>query len=203
MRFGKSFSDLFFLQENTMQLSALEAENRALSRVLTDDTSILADDGSSGSTIALYRMDLSVGDALVGSKFLDQAALTDTVLVGAGEWGKSFALDGSAAVVITADGKTCYYTLVAVLINDVPTLYAIFGAEALDGNEVEPTECEIIDALIAAGIAGYEPRYGLILNEVLVQRAGGAMTLTAKDPAAVDALKEKRLAGTLNRIVLS
>lgn len=178
--------------------SSEDAFNRALSRVLGDDTTMLAADGTSGSTTALYRMDLSAGDILVGSEYLDQAALTDTVLIGTGAWGKSFALDGSAAVVLTADGKTFIYALVVVLVAGTPTVYAVFGDEAADGSEVAPTVAGIIGALQEVIGDSYDSKFGLITNLVKVQRAGGVITVTATDPAADDALKNMRLAGTLN-----
>ncbi len=172
--------------------------NMALSRVLGDDTTVLAADGTAGSTTALYRMDLSAGDVLVGGDYLKQAALTDTVLIGAGAWGKSFKLDGTAAAVLTADGKTYWYVLVAIPGNLTPALYAVFGAEANDTAEVQPTAEQVANALTAALGSTYKQEFGIILNRVKVQRAGGAITVTATDPAVSAPLRAERLAGTLS-----
>jgi hypothetical protein len=171
--------------------------NKCLSKVLSNDASVLAADGTTPSTTAILRMDLSAGEVLVGGDWLNQGALSDTVLIGAGTWAKSFKLDGTTAVVLTADGKTYWYVLVAVPVALTPALYAIFGAEANDGAEVAPTAEQIIAALTAALGATYKPEFGVILNRVKVQRAGGVITVTATDPAVNAALKGERLAGTL------
>lgn len=175
-----------------------DVHNRSLSRVLGDSTTLLAADGSSGSTTAIYRMDLSAGEALVGGALLDQAALTDTILLGVGTWGNSYNLLGGVPVALSAVGKTCMYVLVAVPISNVPTLCAVFGAEADDGDELIPTEDEIIAALRAGIGKEYNYKFGLILDVVKVQRTGGGMVLTAVDPATNDILRNQRLAGTLN-----
>lgn len=175
-----------------------DIHNRALSRVLGDSTTLLAADGGSGSTTAIYRMDLSAGEALVGGALLDQAGLTDTVLIGAGTWGKSFNLAGGTPVPLSAAGKTYVYALVAVLTAKAVALYAVFGAEALDGAEVAPTEAEIVAALQVGIGATYDPKFGVVLDIVTVQRTGGGMVLTAANPATDDVLRNKRLAGSLN-----
>lgn len=171
--------------------------NMALSKVLTGDASALAANGTTPSTTAIYRMDLSSADILVAGKYLKQAALVDTILLGAGNWAKSFKLNGSAAAVLTADGKTYWYVLVAVLVGDVPALYAIFGDEADDTTETEPTAEQIVNALTAALGSSYNDQFGVILSRVKVQRAGGVIIITATDPAVNNALKGERLAGSL------
>lgn len=171
--------------------------NQALSHVISDDASLLAANGTTPSTIAIYRINLSLGEALVGGDYLKQIALVDTVLIGTGTWGKSIKLDGSAAAVLSADGKTYWVALVAVPINGAPALYAVFGAEAADTFEVALTPAQIVAALTAALGTTYNPNFGLILNRVKLQRVGGAIVVTVTDPATDNALKGERLAGTL------
>lgn len=178
--------------------SSEDAFNRALSKVLTDDASVLAADGTTPSTISVYRINLSLGDLLVGGEYLNQAALTDQVLIGSGAWAKSLDLNGDPAVVLTADGQTYDCVLVAINKDGAPALYAVFGDEAADGSEETPTDLQAQNALKLALGDAYDDKFGLVTNIIKWQRAGGAMTVTATDPAANDALKAKRLAGTLN-----
>lgn len=174
-----------------------DAFNRVLSKVLSNDASLLAADGTTPSTTALYRMDLSAGQAMLGGVYIDQAALTDTVLIGTGTWGNSYDLLGQAAVVIPTNGYTCYYALVLIPVGTSAGLYAVFGDAALDGDEEIPTDAQIVQAMKLALGENYDERYGLLLNWVKVQRGVRTITITAVDPAADDNLKARRLAGTL------
>lgn len=158
---------------------------RAMSRVRgDDDASLLVSDGTTGSTITIYRIDYTAGSVLVAGLPGIVAAGTDVILVGAGNWTKSYQLDGTAAVVLTADGQTYDMALVAIVVDGAVELHAVFGDEAADTAEVAPTDTEISAALILAGITNLETRAGVIIGRAKIQQAASAITLTGIDPAA-------------------
>ena len=176
---------------------------RATSRVRADaDGELASDPGTTPSTITLYSMDMSVGDALVGGILGRFAAQTDTLLIGAGEWGKSYALDGSPAVVLTADGQTYDAVIVAILVSGAVELHAVFGDEAADTAEVDPTNLQIATALRAASITGLDTSAGLVIARFKIQRvATDTITETHVDPADTGApgvaLAQERSAGNI------
>jgi hypothetical protein len=172
---------------------------RSMSRVRgDDDTALVSSDGGSGSTIALYRMNLAAGALIVAGALGRFAAAVDTVLIGAGEWAKSWALDGSPAVVLTADGKTYDVAIVALLVDGDVELHAVFGDEADDASEVEPTMTTIAAALALAGITDLTERAGMIVARLKIQRvAVDTITMSHVDPATDDDLAEDRSASNI------
>lgn len=191
-----------------LQLVSLEARGKLGTQVPKwDGADLVTDDGTSGSTIALYRINIARGKSLCGNVFKEWAAQADVVLIGAGQWDKSLQLDGSAAVVLTADGKTYDVALVQVLIAGVPTLYAIFGDEADDASEVAPDTAGIKAALAAADITDHDASVGGVVARFKIQReAVDTITMTHVDPsgttAAELALAAERLQGTLHGLVI-
>lgn len=180
-------------------LELQDTETRALSRVRGDDDgALLSSDGTSGSTTALYRIDYTAGDALVAGALGRFSAGTDVILIGAGEWAKSYALDGTAAVILTADGKTYDMAVVALLVDGDVELHAVFGDEADDASEVEPDAVAIAAALRLAGITDLYARAGMVVMRVKVKRvATDTITMTHTDPAADVPLAEDRSASNI------
>jgi hypothetical protein len=176
-----------------------DALTRSMTRVLTDDPADLVFvDGSTPSAIAIYRVDYTAGNVLVSGISGIIAAGTDVVLIGAGEWGKSYQLDGSDAVVLTADGKTYWCAIVAIIVSGAVELHAVFGDEADDASEVQVTTQQIKDALTAAGITGLQERGGMVVGRIKIQRvAVDTMTLTNLSPATDAGLMAERAAGNV------
>jgi hypothetical protein len=172
---------------------------RAMSRVLADDPAdLLTTDGTSGSTIALYRINIAAGNVMVAGIVEIIAAAADTVILGAGTWGNSWALDGSVPAALTADGQTYDIAIVAIVVSGAVELHAVFGAEAADTAEVAPTVQDIKDALIAAGITGLQQRGGLIVDRIKIQRvAVDTITMTHTSTSTDAALMQDRACGNI------
>lgn len=167
---------------NSVLLSARDLRgiiNGASSRVVSGLTFA---NGSTVSVIGTYNLDIAAGVAMLGGEALIEAGATDQEL---GADIDGYALDGTAFVELTADGKTYHCVLVLVSVSGTPTYVAVFGDEADDGSEAEPTNAEVVAALDAAGIAGYEPqRGGLVVSRILFQRvAVDTINLTVTNPA--------------------
>lgn len=163
------------------------------------DAGLAFSDGGSGSTIALYRVNHSVADVLC-MHFKRFAATVDTVLLGAGTWGKSYNLAGSVPAALTADGQTYWVVYVVILVNNIPELHAVFGAEASDTAEVKPDESAIQTALAAANIADYDPTLGLIVGETKIQRVAVDTITMTHTAVTVEALAAQRARGTLAKL---
>jgi hypothetical protein len=179
---------------NGLRSLALKAA-KGITRV---ESGLGVSDPTTANTTILYMVDIAAGDVLVDGLARNQAAAADTVLIGAAAWDKSYKIDGTAAVVLTADGKS--YIAVIVAINDgdgSATLHAVFGAEADDGSEVAPTLAQIRAALTAADV-DWDGKSGMVVARILIQRvAVDTITMTHTDPASDDDLLSERLAGTL------
>lgn len=180
---------------NSVLLSARDLRgiiNAASSRVVSGLTFA---DGTTGSVIGTYNLDVASGVALLGGEALIQATAADQEL---GADIDGYALDGSAFVELSADGKTYHCVVVLVSVSGTPTIVAVFGDEEDDGNEVEPTNSDIVAALAEASITGYEPqRGGLVLSRILFQRvATNTITLTVTNAATdADHLGERSFGG--------
>jgi hypothetical protein len=176
-----------------------DLHQRSMTRVRGDtDTALLTADGSTASVIDQYYMDYSAGSVLIAGLPGIIAAGTDVGLIGAVDWGKSYKLDGTAAVILTADGKTYDMAVVAIVVNGAVQLHAVFGAEAADAAEVAPTMTQISAALIAAGITNIETRAGLVVARMKFQRvAVDTITVTNIVPAANLGLMAERSSGGL------
>lgn len=174
-----------------MMLAAFAALCRVLSGITTSD-------GTSGSTIALYRIDVASGQALVNSIDHQQATAADEVILGAGQSIESYALDGSAAAALSADGKSYEIALCLIDVNGTPTLVCVFGDEADDGSEAAPTISEIQTALGAAGITDYAGDGGLVVGRILIQRvATDTINMTHADPSSDQDLAYERAFGSI------
>lgn len=178
--------------------------NAALSRLLPhSDTALISSDPTTPSTIAIYRIQYAAGALLVGGVYKRFAAADDVIFLGAGATLDAYALDGSAAAVLTADGQTCWAALCAIVVDGAVQLVVVLGDEAADGAEVAPDAQAISDALVAAEIADHQPKAGgLVLARWKVQReAVDTITYTHTDPASNDALAGERAAGSLFAVV--
>ncbi|MFA6605145.1 MAG: hypothetical protein WCS88_04065 [Patescibacteria group bacterium] len=171
---------------------------------------LVGEDGSSGSTITIYRANLSAGIVKAAGLYGQFAAQPDVVLldaVGATEWLKSYKLNGAAAVALTVDGKTYNVALIAVKATAGVVLCAVFGAEAADGAELAVTSAQIRTALDAAlvatpagPLAGLDTSSFVVINRVKIQQAGGVVTMTWTNPVTNSALLNERLGGTLGSL---
>jgi glycerate kinase len=195
---GRSFNaddKLTAVQYEELQDSLTRAE----SRVLTDNpAALLTTDGTSGSTIALYRIDIAAGNPLVSGVVAIMATAADTVILGAGTWDKSYTLAGGTPAALSADGKTYDIAVVAIVVSGAVQLHAVFGAEADDTSEVAPTTQQIKDALIAASITGLQQRGGLVVARVKIQRvATDTITMTHTTSASNAGLLLERSCGNI------
>lgn len=173
------------------------------SRVEGADSALLSSDGA-GTSITAYEIDLTTGIARVGGKMTSLPALNDEEIVGAGQWAKSYALDGEAPAVLSADGKTYEAAIVAILAGDplVVDHAIVVGAEAADGAEVAPTEQQIRDALEAATTRETSPlllsdlAVFLVVGRIKIQReAVDTIAMTHTAAASDAALKIERARG--------
>lgn len=170
---------------------------RGATHVTDGDTSLLTADGAS-LIITQYEIDLSAGGVLIDGTFGQIAALADQPIVGTDAWLKSFKLTGAAATVLSADGKTYDVALCVFRLDGVPTVYAIFGAEANDGAEVAPTGAQCRAALVLADIEDLDLSVGLVIARFKIQREA-VDTITATHVAAATdaALKAERVYGAI------
>ena len=168
---------------------------RAQTQVLGDyTTDVVLSAGPSASTIAVYNVQWTGGAVLVAGihSFVASAADQDILA-----WGRSWALDGSAAVALSADGKTYWVAFVFVVVAGALELHAIFGDEADDASEVEVTNTQIKAALTAAGITDLETHVGLTVARVKIQRvAVDTIVQTYADATTDNLLAAERLGAT-------
>lgn len=187
---------------STVDMNALESAIRDQLEVDSHleprgDTALLAANPGGGNTISAYAVNYSAGACRVGGVYERFASASDQNLIGGAEDIPSWALDGTAAPLLTADGQTYICHIVAVVVAGAVELHAVFGDEAADASEVEPSAQEINDALRAAGDAGsitdLEPECFLVLSTIKVQRvAVDTITMTHTDPATDDVLADER-----------
>lgn len=137
-----------------------------------------------------YTFDLSTGDMLVNGVFARFTALNDEVLIGAGEWGKSYNSAGGAAVVLSADGTEYYCHIVAI----GSVLHAVFSDEAASGAGAALSAAATRAALVAAGVTGH----GTIVATIKINRnAVDTIVMTHADPASDATLAGYRAKGCL------
>ena len=171
--------------------TAMAIQARVGSRVVSGGQ---GSDGSS-QTIAVYQIDLTEVFAVVGGVADHIAALSDQDLLADID---SYQLDGTAAVALTADGQTYEVALVAHVVSGGLRLAAVFGAEAADGAEAEPTGAQCQAALVAAGITGHDAtRGGVVVNRVKIQRVAVDTITCTWETITDDGPAEERAAGTL------
>lgn len=155
---------------------------------------------SDGGNLAvdLYDVDMTALKVMVGGVPAFVAALDDVVMIGAGASLVSYALDGTAAVVLTADGKCCECAIVAILVNGDVELRAVFSDEEDGTTPTAPTSAEIKAALAAAAIADHDATSGVIVARIkIIREATNTMTLTHRNIDTYEALAEERMVGTL------
>jgi hypothetical protein len=181
--------------------SALKGESKV-------DCGLVSSDGTSGSTIAIYRLDLSAGIVEAAGLFAAFAAQPDVILLGAGNWAKSYKLNGAAGAVLSADGKTYNAAIVAVRVTAGVVLCAVFGAEANDGAEAAVTSAQIrtaLDAALAATpagpLAGLDTSSFVVCSRVKIQRvAVNTIVYTHTNTITNSTLLNERLGGTLGSL---
>lgn len=154
-------------------------------------------DGTSGSTTALYRANVALGEALVDGVYDRNAALVDEVLIGAGQTITSYDTAGAAAVVISADNNDVKFALVAIEVAGAIEWRAVFGAEAATGTAVAPTEAQICAALKAAAITDHNDTVFLVLARGTYARGVGTVAMTGVDPSSDDGLRSEQVSGSL------
>jgi hypothetical protein len=169
----------------------------AITRLVPDsNTALISSNPTTPNTTALYRANIAAGATNVGGYYKRWAAAADQVFIGAGQDIVTYKLDGTAAVVLTADGKTYWLALVAVVVDADVELRAIVGAEADDASEVAITAAQINTALRAADITDHDPDVFQVLQRIKVQRvATDTITMTHTNPATDDTLASERARG--------
>lgn len=165
-----------------------------------DDVGLLAANPTTPNTIAVYGVNISAGRVRVGGVFARLGAAVDQVLIGAGQDIPTYKLDGTAAVVLSADGKTFWLALVEVVDAGSVVHRAVVGAEADDTSELELSVSDVDTALRAALASGLdptlEPDAWLSISAIKVQRvAVDTITYTHTNPATDDVLAEERSRG--------
>lgn len=157
------------------------------------DTALLPANPTTANTIALYRIDYTAGALRVGGVYKRFAAGTDQKFLDASPDIPSYNLDGTTITALTADGKTYWFALVAILVSGAVVLRGVAGAEADDASEVQLTAQQIRDALGSASISGADLGAISVLARIKVQRvATNTITLTHTNPASDDALAAER-----------
>lgn len=160
------------------------------------NTGGISSDGGTVDTSAV-QINLTTFDCKLGGFFARQAALTNQAIFGTGAWSKSINLDGTAAVIPTANGKTKAAALVAVrLASGAADLWLVCGAEANNGAQVAPTAAQIQAALAAAAISTRDPSVALIVTRIVIARgASTTITLTHGAPSSTASLEAERRQG--------
>lgn len=156
------------------------------------NTGGISSNGGTVDTTAI-QIDLTTCDILLGGRHCRIDALNDQPIFGSGAWARSLGLDGEAAVMPSANGKTMEAALVAVLVNGAAVLYLICGDEDDDGSQAAPTEAQIQAALAAAEIPDRDPTVGLIITRLKIARgASTTITLTHGAPSSTASLEAER-----------
>lgn len=160
------------------------------------NTGGITTNGGTVDTTAI-QINMTTFDCKLGGFFARHAALTNQAIFGAGAWAKTIKLDGTAAVMPSAEGKTLEAALVAVrLANGNADLWLVCGAEANDASQVAPTAAQIQAALAAAAISTRDPSVGLIVTRIKVARgATTTITLTHGAPSSTATLEAERRQG--------
>lgn len=168
---------------------------RANSRIAGDsEAELVTSDGSSSSTTAAYYIQWSAGAAMVAGRYKRYAATDDQDLLSDVT---GYQLDGSAAVALTADGKTYWVALVLIVVSGAVEMRAVFGDEADDASEAAVTDDQIEAALEAASISGLETHGALVWSRIKVQRqATDTIVMTHTDPASDDSSAAERAGAT-------
>lgn len=170
---------------------------RAKTRVVSGGAAV--DDGGSGSTTALYRVDLAALEVLIDGVHDRAAAAADQVLVGAGQDIESYDLAGDDSIVMPSDDFDTKFAIVAFLVSGALELRAVFGDVAATGAAVAPTPAEVgasLQVALAAN-ANADLTTGLIVARGLVARAAAAIAITGVDPDSDDGLRAEQSIGTL------
>ncbi|MFA6605146.1 MAG: hypothetical protein WCS88_04070 [Patescibacteria group bacterium] len=173
--------------------------NQARSQV---QTGMVSAAGTTPNTIAIYYANRSAGNAAVKGVWLNFAAVTDRILLGAGEWANSYTIAGVTPIPAALLASTDYaVAFVLALVAGVPTEFAVFSAAAATGTAVPPTPTQIHTAL--AAVADIDATCMLVTGRCVIARDGaGNVVTTDTDPAAVSApgsalLTERMSAGIL------
>jgi len=176
---------------NLVQKLHIECRGKAGTRVVSGGQS--SDGGT--QTIAVYQIDLTEMLVVVGNVADTISALDDQDLLADIT---SYDLAGDPAVALSADGKTYCVALCAILVNGAVEIRAVFGAEADDTSEVEPTAAQCKTALAAAAITNHDDSVGVIFGRIKIQRtAVDTMVFTHTNATTDDSLAQERAVGTL------
>ena len=161
-----------------------------------NDTAMLSSVPTTANTTVLYMANIAAGAMTVGGYYKRYAAQVDAVFIGAGQTIVTYDLAGAGAVVLTADGKTYWLALVAIVVSGAVELRAIVGAEAADAAEVAITSTQINAALRLAAITNHDPDIFLVLSRIKVQRvATNTIVLTHTAPSTDDPIAAERARG--------
>lgn len=176
-------------------LATLRTQNiQARSRVM-DVGGFQPSNPSSANTIALYRIDYTAGTIRVNEAQKYFAAGTDVQFLGTPTI-TSYDLDGTTMTALSEDGKTYWFTIVAIDVNGAVELRGIAGAEADDGSEAAVTDAQIKACLEAASIANIRTLTYVRVCDIKIQRVEtDTITLTHKNVLTDDTLSAARQLG--------
>jgi hypothetical protein len=157
-----------------------------------------------GLTAALYTLDYSTGNILVGFYLANITVGVNVILVGAGSGAlPCYELNGTPGVVAPASNAK-ELALCAILSLGAITLVGVLGAAVPGAVAVEPTSSQVTEALRLANVAGevpllnYDPTCGLIWGRVLfVSDGAGGCVGTYRNVTTYIPLALERAVGTI------
>lgn len=198
-------NDLNLVHTQTLRNLACTVLGQGAAKI---DSGLVVSDPTTSSTITIYRVNISAGIAKVAGLFGAFNAQANVILLGAGTWAKSYALDGSDAAVLSADGQTYMVALVAVRATSGIVLCAVFGDEDDDGDEEDVSSAQIRTALDAAlvatpagPLAGLDTSSFVVFGRMKIQRvAVDTITVTHTNTITDSGLLNERLGGTLGSL---
>lgn len=163
---------------------------------VVDAGSLQTDDGTTSLTTTEYYIKYTKGTVRLDGTAKHFAAADDQDLF---DEITSYDLAGDAAVALTADGKTYWVALVAVLVSDAIVLRAIFGDEADDTEEVAVTDAQIKTALEASADAeDLTDTVFVRVADIKIQRvATDTITMTHTNVETDNTLSTRRHTGTV------
>lgn len=165
------------------------------------DAGLVASDPTTPNTIAIYRVNLTAGTAMVSGLAAYFAAGDDQVFLGAGAVLDAYKLDGTAGAVLTADGKTYWAAFVNYSADGSLGQCVILGAEADDASEAQVTSAQILAALKAAGLTNLDSTVFNVFARIKIQRVA-VDTITMTHTAVTDGgLATERARGTAGDLV--
>lgn len=165
-------------------------------------TGVVGDDATESDTITDYYLKYTTGDIMIKGVVDHLVAADDQKFIGSAADITAYDLDGTAGTALSADGKTYWAVLVAILVSGAIQLRVVLGAEAADAAEVAVTPAQILSALTDASIAGADLEVYQVIHRFKIQRvATDTITKTFTSTSTDDGLVGERAIGTAGDVV--